>query len=231
MRLFLFILTIVTPGTVSDLEEKRKTYSIKKIDGNLSVTGRGDDPQWRQANALTDFLYPWEKEKAPPTLFKALHNDQWVYFLFDVIDTDVNVRRVSDDKMDVAGSSRVEIFFRQDERLDPYYCLELDPLGRVLDYKGTYHRKFDFQSAWPEGGLIVRTDKNPDGYTVEFAISMESLRQLGLVKNCTLQAGLFRANCSHANGEETFKWMSWMKPEAKTPDFHIPSSFGLLRLE
>ena len=231
MKLLLLILTIVTTGTRIDSKEGLKTYAIKKISGDLVVSGKADDPRWREANALTDFHYPWENETTPYTEFRALHTDDWVYFLFRIKDDDVNIRQVTNDKREVAASSRAEIFFRIDEKLKPYYCLEIDPLGRVLDYEATYHRNFDVNWSWPANQLIIKSSQQTDGYIVEFAISKKSLQQLGLLKNNVLQAGLFRANCSHtANAGEEFKWISWMKPDSKTPDFHIPSSFGVLRL-
>lgn len=50
-----------------------QTYAVKKIPKHeLQITGRGDDNTWKKANVLTDFSYPWEKEKAPATSFSAL---------------------------------------------------------------------------------------------------------------------------------------------------------------
>lgn len=229
---WLSLISIIVAGTLTNFKEGRDTYSIKKVDRQLSLTGKGDDPLWQQARPLTDFRYPWEHEAAPPTTFKALHSNDWVYFLFLVTDDDVNIRQETNHKTEVAASSRAEIFFRIDERLTPYYCLEIDPLGRVLDYEANYHRNFDTSWSWPKDQLIIKTEQKSDGYTVEFAISKKSLQQLKLLKNNTLEAGLFRANCAFkAHGEPDFKWISWLQPDAKTPDFHIPSSFGTLRLE
>lgn len=231
MKLLFLILIIVTTGTRIDSKDGLKTYSIKKISDDIAVSGKGEDPQWREANALTDFHYPWENETTPYTEFRALHSEEWVYFLFRIKDNDVNIRQENNDKREVAASSRAEIFFRIDDKLKPYYCLEIDPLGRVLDYEATYHRNFNVSWSWPANQLIIKSEQLTDGYVVEFAISKKSLKQLGLLRRDVLQAGLFRANCSHtANGGEEFKWISWMKPESETPDFHIPSSFGLLRL-
>lgn len=151
--------------------------------------------------------------------------------MFDVSDPAVYIHVEKNDKSEVAASSRAEIFFRSDDRLDPYYCLEIDPLGRVLDYEGTYHRHFNEKWSWPKDHLIVKTNRRDDGYTLEFAISKVSLEKLGLLKEGTLQAGIFRADCVRTSGETEFKWISWENPDSKTPDFHIPSSFGLLQLE
>ena len=218
-------------STLTNSRKGLDTYPVKKIDRKLFLTGKGDDHQWQQATALTEFHYPWEDEVAPPTIFKALHDEAWIYFLFVINDSDVNIRRRKDHKTEVAASSRAEIFFRTDDKLNPYYCLEMDPLGRVLDYKGNYHRKFDTDWSWPKGQLLISTEQRADGYSIELALSKKSLDDLGLLRDNTLQAGLFRANCKFkSRDEEEFKWISWMHPDAKEPDFHIPSSFGILRL-
>jgi hypothetical protein len=229
----LLMITIVTTGTLIHSNEGLKTYSVKKITGKLELSGKGDDPAWKRAHILTDFHYPWENgAPPPPTRFKALHNAEWIYFFFEVEDPAVFLSVKDNDKYEVAGSSRAEIFFKIDDDLRPYYCLELDPLGRVLDYEGTYHRDFNLNWSWPKDQLLVKTHRASDGYSVEFAISKSSLKKLSLLKDNVLQAGLFRADSfQDADGTRDFKWISWVKPDSKTPDFHIPSSFGLLRLE
>jgi hypothetical protein len=232
MTLLPLIIMTVAIGTLASSKENVKEYSVKKLSRNLAMSGRGDDPAWVQAPVLTDFEYPWEDEKAPVTKFKALHDKEWVYCLFEVTDSAAYIFRDKDDKSEVASSSRAEIFFRADEKMNPYYGLEIDPLGRVLDYEATYHRKFNGKWSWPKGHLVIKTNQRKDGYSIEMAVSKTSLKQLGLMKNNTLQAGLYRGDCfPKGNGEFTFKWISWVKPDSKTPDFHIPSSFGLLRLE
>jgi hypothetical protein len=218
--------------TLTHSKEGRKTYSVKKISEEINTSGKGDHVLWKSANVLSDFNYPWEKEKPLPTRFKALHNDAWVYCLFEVVDDNINIFQDKNHKDEVAASSRVEIFFKKDDKLLPYYCMELDPIGRVLDYEGTYHRNFNGKWSWPAGNLIVKTARTKDGYSVEVAVSKASLSKLGLLQGNTLQAGLYRADCFKTkDGSHDFKWISWVKPDSKTPDFHIPSSFGILRLE
>lgn len=223
---------MLTVVNLIPVKEGIKSYSVRKINGKFTVSGTGHDPQWKHAMILTDFGYPWESEAPPPTTFRALHDDQWLYCLFEVKDEKVHILRDKDHKSEVASSSRAEIFFRIDERLSPYYCLEIDPIARVFDYKATYHRNFDLTWSWPQGHLIVKSDRTADGYTVEIAVSKASLKELGVLRNNMLEAGLYRGDCSpRSEGEYDFKWISWVRPDSKTPDFHIPSSFGVLRLE
>ncbi|MEX1238177.1 MAG: carbohydrate-binding family 9-like protein [Cyclobacteriaceae bacterium] len=232
MTLISISMIILTLATILPLEEEIKNYSVRKINGDLKLSGKGSDALWKKAGVLSDFRYPWESELPPPTKFKALHNDAWLYCLFEVHDDNVHIFRDKNDKSEVAASSRSEIFFRIDNKLTPYYCMEIDPSGRVMDYRATHYRQFDLGWSWPAGHLIVKTERRQDGYTVELAISMASLRQLGVLKGKTLEAGLFRGDCfPKENGGADFKWISWVKPDSKTPDFHIPSSFGVLNLE
>lgn len=224
----------MTTAIVSCTNDESKTYSVKKISGEaIAVTGKGESPQWKNGTELTDFTYPWETTTPPLTSFKALHNNEWLYLFYQVKDENVQVLVKENKKVEVIYSDRVEIFLRKDSLMTPYFGLELDPNGRVYDYEASLPRKFNDQWTWPAGQLIVKASRTPDGYTVEVAIGKESLKQLGLLKGNKIEAGLFRGECSEAieGSELKIKWVSWVKPDSKTPNFHIPSAFGLLILE
>jgi len=103
---------------------------------------------WDKANITDDFSFPWEDETPPKTSFIALYDNDYFYFRFDVEDDHVLPHVKDDHKMEVVDSYRVEIFFRQDEQLNPYYCLDMDARGRVLDYATRYYRDFDYEWQW-----------------------------------------------------------------------------------
>jgi len=207
-------------------------YQVKKIQNELVITGKGDDPLWKEAGELSSFVYPWEKEKAPVTSFKALHNEGWLYCVFTVTDENIFTYVEKKDKTDVLKSDRVEIFFKQEDNTSPYYCLEMDPLGRVYDCQAEFVKKFNPVWSWPSDQLLIKTSRTNEGYIVEIAISKSSLKALGLLRDHILRAGLYRAECVQLVGDKaTMKWISWIRPDSPTPDFHIPSSFGVLTLE
>jgi hypothetical protein len=230
---FLSYIAILMTAALLDYPKKdNKTYTVKSIRDELPLTGKGDNSLWKKASELSDFIYPWENEQPPLTSFKALHSKDWLYCVFYVKDDNIKVYVDKNDKSEVVFSDRAEIFFKKDDLLSPYYGLELDPLGRIYDYQAEFHRKFDRTWSWPNGQLVVKTARTDDGYTIELAISKASLVQLGLLKNKILQAGLYRGECVELVGKEaTIKWISWVRPASETPDFHIPSSFGMLLLE
>jgi hypothetical protein len=226
-----FLITFMASAIFHPREENGKVYQVKKISEAITITGKGDNPLWKKANQLTDFTYPWETEKPSPTLFKALHNNEWLYCLYEVDDADIKLYVDTNEKHEAVRSDRAEIFFKKDDRMSPYYCLEIDPLARVFDCKGEHYRKLDTNWSWPEGQLIVKADLRKDGYTIEIAISKASLKDLELLHDQTLLAGLFRADCIELKGKEAnFRWISWIKPASETPDFHIASAFGKLVL-
>jgi hypothetical protein len=200
-----------------------KTYPALKIKHSLN---------WDDAIVLTDFSYPWSVQPSPVMSFRALWDDLRFYFRFDVESSHTLIYVHDNNKTEVADSDRVEIFFRSDERLDPYFCLEMDPLGRILDYRAKYYRKFEYDWQWPGNNeLQVKSDNHESGYIVEGSITMDSLDELNILKNNELQAGLFRGECLKVRDPQSgFVWISWVKPHSGHPDFHIPSSFGVIKL-
>ena len=230
MKLFMLILLILL---IHAFPAHAQTYTVKRIPPNvMHLTGKGDDTNWNKAPALTGFSYPWEKEKAPATSFSALWDGAWLYCLYQVQDDSVITVINRNDKLDVGGSDRVEIFMSPDSTLSPYYCLEIDATGRVLDYQASFYRKMNYSWKWPGNQLIIKTANNKNGYVVEVAISIGSLNNLGLLKNNRLMAGLFRAERkSRREGTAGLHWISWINPQTPQPDFHTPSAFGVLVLE
>jgi hypothetical protein len=232
MKVFIAIL-FFTSTVFYAVHLNGQTYSVKKIPpGSLKITGKGNAASWAIANTLTNFTYPWESATAPATSFAALWDEQWLYCLYRVKDDSVFVYKNKNEKQEAGSSDRVEIFLKADDKMSPYYCLELDASGRVLDYSAIYYRKMNYNWQWPKGQLIVKASETKGGYVVEAAISIQSLKELGLLKDNRLQAGLFRAECKGIqNGKADLRWISWIKPQSAQPDFHIPSAFGVLILQ
>lgn len=199
------------------------SYMARKVHADLN---------WANALELKDFTYPWSAGKPPGVTFRALWDEKRFYFRFDAEATDVLTYVNTNNKMEVVHSDRVEIFFRSDEKLDPYYCLEMDPLGRVLDYRTRYYRQFEYDWQWPGSGLLeVKAVMTGSGYSVEGSIALQSLKELNLLQNNELQAGLFRGECLELpDPGSAFAWISWVQPESQLPDFHIPSAFGRIKL-
>ncbi len=225
--IFLCIANLLAgPGTEAN------TYEVKKVKEDIAVDGKADELSWSEAGMLTDFHFPWEEELPQPTTFRALWSDSALYLFYNVIDRDIVAPGTSSDKREVLPSDRVEIFFKSNGEMNPYYCLELDPKGRILDYEARFYRNFDLNWSWPKGHLKVASTLTADGYNVEARITLESLRDLLVLdENSLMEVGLFRGDFYTVNSRSNnVKWISWIIPNSEKPDFHIPSSFGVLRL-
>lgn len=183
---------------------------------------------WAVANLLQDFQYPWNDDITPKTYFRALHSAKTFYFRFEVEDHDLYAEVINNEQMEVAESDRVELFFCQDEHLDPYYCLEMDYLGRLLCNSARFHRQMDYNWTWPEG-FYFQSQQTSKGFSVEGAISKASLSELGLLQKDEMRVGIFRGQYS-SQKDQPVRWISWIDPQTPQPDFHVPSAFGLLKL-
>jgi hypothetical protein len=193
-----------------------------------------DETDWCHVSGIKDFLLPWQTGSTPITEFKAVYNTKWLSLNFDLTSPTIHVFKALNDKIEVAFSDRVEIFFKTDENLRNYYCLEIDPMGRVLDYQAFFYRKFNYSWSWPANHFWVDTKLTSMGYKVNARISLESLSALDILKDGTIKAGIFRADCQEPatsiEKEPEMKWTSWINPKTKNPDFHVPNAFGVLKL-
>lgn len=207
-------------------------YNVKRSDHQVYISGSGEDQAWLEANRLSDFRLYWRSEDPPPTSFRALHDDQWLYLFYDVQDTNIKSKLPALDTTPAVHSDRVEIFFKHPDDSLPYYSLEMDCLGRLFDSKGEFGQYIDANWKWPEEDLFIATHITEQGYTLEARISKASLEQLDLIDDGQIQAGLYRADyIQRESGKREPRWISWVKPDSPRPNFHIPSSFGTLILE
>jgi hypothetical protein len=210
-----------------------KTYTVKQIKHKqLAITGKGDHHLWNKADKLLDFCSPWDSEQIKPIEFKALCDTETLFFCFKIEDADVHIDTTDNTIRSINESDRVELFFRSNELMDPYYCLEIDPTPRIMDFKAHPNKQFDFTWNWPSDDIEVMSSIESTHFTVEIAISLASLTKLGLLKEGKIETGIYRAKYNkQENGNFEPTWITWVNPETATPNFHTSSSFGILYLE
>jgi hypothetical protein len=209
-----------------------KRYEVRYIGGaEVRVDGRLDERVWEEAYCERGFCFPWEGRVGGVTEFRSFFDDERLYFSFRVEDGDIVVAETVESEQALDVEDRVEMFLARDGKLEEYFCFEVDALGRLHDYRGSYYRQFD--SSWDCGGIQTAGVIGESGYTVEAAISAASLEGLGfdfLRRWGVVRAGLFRADFVRgAGGEAEVHWVSWVRPGTAGPDFHVPSAFGCLR--
>lgn len=183
---------------------------------------------WDSCQTIASLHAPWEGNRQDKTTFGAFYNEASFIFRFRVEDSSIAVVG-SDAESDVALGDRVELFFAQDASLNNYYCLEMSPNGRTLDYHASFYRKFDDE--WNLDGLQIQSSKSNSGYTVTGIIPIVFFQQLTntiSLKGEKVKIGIFRAEKRTVEQSEDFSWYSWISPQSKHPDFHISSAFGTL---
>lgn len=210
-----------------------KSYTVKHIEtGNIQVNGKGNSPFWNEANVLTDFCSPWDDKKIKRIEFRALNDNDNLFFCFKVEDSEVHINSAKDRIVSIDNSDRVELFFRSDANLNPYYCFEIDPTPRIMDFKALPNKQFDFNSNWPKDDIEVKSTIKETFFIVEGKISLKSLTHYGLLKEGQIETGIYRAKYNKQDdGSYEPIWITWVNPNTETPNFHIASSFGVLKLE
>ena len=158
-------------------------------------------------------------------------------FQFDVEDSTMVVCDGPTERS-VDHGDRVELFLSCDDAMGLYYGFEVDPRGKVMDYRNEFYRQFDYGWSGFDAAAAVadRATVNPAsgspsatavaaatdrGYRVELTLPLETLRGWGLAPDGTLHLGLYRADA--VRPDEIF-WYTLIDPHTPEPDFHVPAS-------
>lgn len=197
----------------------------------LAAVAACSQPVPLKVQAICDFTYPWADKPAPRTEFRARTAEGRLRFTFLVDDADVIVANQWHGESTLDGEDRVEIFFAKDPTLADYWCVEIDPLGRIHDYHARHYRQFDHRWNCPD--LITTGARTAAGYEVTGSIGLGALSQLlgrPIGRGAVLHIGLFRAQFygppGPTRGDAADNWISWVGPTTREPDFHVPSAFG-----
>lgn len=199
---------------------KEKSYRVKFVNKVITIDGVLERKEWVFVNSINGLSAPWDKVGYDKTLFKSFCSRKFFYFCFDVHDP-IIITHNFDNELTVAREDRVELFFSATSDMSQYYCIEMDPLGRILDYSAQYYRKFD--ENWNFDNVIIATNFTGQGYVLEGCIPLEEFEKLK-IKDSFLM-GVFRADFISDKADDVI-WYTWIEPDSKIADFHIPSSLG-----
>jgi len=197
------------------------SLDAKKINKDIFVDGILEKKEWASTDSIEGFSAPWSPVGNDHTVFKCFYSDRYFCFCFIVTDNTITTYDFKEE-LTVAKEDRVELFFSALSDLSQYYCIEIDPLGHVLDYSASYYRKFNY--SWDFDQIDVSAQKSTQGYMVEGRISLSELEKLGIRGSFFL--GIFRADYRSHNADNVV-WYSWIEPKSQTPDFHIPTALGI----
>lgn len=161
---------------------------------------------------------PWG-DSDNTTRFSSHNTSDRFFFSFDVEDSTVLYADTVAIETGICDEDRVEIYFCQDKDLKKaYFCAEIDPLGRIMDYKAEYCRKFDY--GWSFSTLEVNAGITSWGYRVNGSVSLDELRALGIDED-GFAVGIFQADLAQ---DREAVWYSLSDSDIEEADFHCPES-------
>jgi hypothetical protein len=202
-------------------------YSATTIaDGLVSLDGEQIEDVWQLSKSIRSFTNPWNSKICPETSLSMLKDSKYLYFFFDVKDDDLVLEDDFSNERDVEKEDRVELFMSKDKEMNEYSCFDTDAKGRVLSYRCSYYRNFDFDWDVPVG-FVVAGHIRPDGYSVEGAIPVGFFKDL-LQNDEFIYFGAYRAEFSKKDGVTIENWLTWNDPSTAKPDFHVPLTLGKL---
>jgi chondroitin AC lyase len=211
-RFYFFII-----GALLSLVSCKEGISLRYEEGYIRIDGTIDEPAWSAHRLFRGMVSPWVQDRTDCTEFYACIHNRKFCFAFSVVDTTLTVHAYAGEKS-VETEDRVELFFdRSGGRMEHYYCIEIDPAGRILDYEAKYYR--DFTPQWNFQTLKIMASRNQVGYMVEGLIDLDELGRLGLGNPFRL--GVFRADFDSTG---SVVWFTYADPHSSVPDFHIPAS-------
>lgn len=171
----------------------------------------------RSFRHFTGLHDPWDALQ-DSTQISLCSDGKDLHILFEVQDSTLVVCAGPTERS-VDPGDRVEVFFSCDDKMSRYYGFEIDPDGKVMDYRNAYYRQFDFN--W-DSGIRTRSERTRDGYRIDAAFPLDTLRGWGaLPSDGTLRIGLYRADAL-APGD--IRWYTCVDPHTDKPDFHLPAS-------
>lgn len=219
------IIPAVLALAFSCVEQKDEVFLIPYSPVAPSPESLLSAPVWEALPPVEGFHAPWSGLD-DNTVFKCLATDSLFFFRFDVKDSTLALKGDFSGEMDVEPEDRVEIFFSHSGDLDTYIGAEMDPAGRILDYKCAYYRQFDY--GWNFSTLDYLHEIRPDGYSIAGSVTLEELSGFGVDMSGGFRMGVFRADYS-PDGEVV--WYSMRSTDDKSPDFHQPKVFFDARVD
>jgi hypothetical protein len=209
-------------------ESKESIYPVTSVkNGLITIDGERKEPSWTKAISDSHFSNPWDSV-CPKTSLTLLHDDKNLYFFFDANDDNLFLLPAITDSQGVDREDRIELFFSKDDAMDEYYCFEIDPKGRILSYKCSYYRNYEFDWNTPEE-VMVAGQIHDYGYSVEGAIPLAWLSDF-FQDDGSIYSGFYRAEFIKKDNTVNEHWLTWKDPATEKPDFHVPTSLGKIYL-
>lgn len=218
------------------------SYLCHRIDRELALSGKVDDPLWQKAEVM-QLRNPADGRPARyRTTARMLYNDQYLYIAFQCEDEYVWGTHTERDAP-IYEEECVEAFLCPSGKVRQYYEINVSPRNTVFDAfiingrpEGGARSNFRTWKDYTCDGLVTKVHINGKlgvsgarGWMAEFAIPFDSIIGADRLRP---QAGdewrmnLFRIDTPKSKNMEFYSW----SPTGAN-DYHRPWRFGWLRFE
>ena len=210
------------------------TYTVQRTTGPIHVDGVFDEADWKAAESVGDFVFPWwttgEKEQ---TVAKLLWDDEHLYVAFQCEDAHIWAECSQRDDP-VSADDAVEVFTAPNpDTLTNYFNFEFNAIGTILDRSPYNNRSYawnavDIQVGYTHSGTLNQDSDTDTSWTMEIAIPFENF--VPFAKNIPPKDGdVWRLNLNRCGGKTNLQYSQWSDSGTPKPQFHAPEGFGIVR--
>jgi hypothetical protein len=176
VSVFLILMFCLTLHAEDSLKTLKPSIQAVRIDGNVKLTGKLDDPRWNLAHPVESRYetQPGENTPAPQrTTTRILYNSEYVYFGFFCYDTKASaIRAHITDRDKIFDDDFVGIILDTYGDFQRSYEFMVNPYGIQGDLLRTVNNEDDsFDTIWQSAAAM-----NDSGWTAEMAIPLKSIR-------------------------------------------------------
>lgn len=152
------------------------------------------------------------------TRFRCHADDERFYFHYEILDSTMTMIDDYQGERTIDWEDRAEIFFSTTADMKNYFCAEIDPMGRRMDYSSSYGQPLDYD--WNFKTMRQAGQVFDGGYIVSGSVARAELEGLGVDLDGGFYLGVFRADF-HEDG--SVNWYSAVSTDDESPYFHKPN--------
>ncbi len=220
------------------------SYACHHIDKPITIDGKLDDPQWKQAAWTSDFVDIQGASQPKPrfrTRVKMLWDDKYLYIAAEMEEPNVHATLTQHDSI-IFKDDDFEVFVKPLPETPSYYEFEINALntGWDLFLPKPYNQGGKPDNSWNIDGLksaisVQGTLNNPadkdKGWTVELAYPLSAFNTRQQVPQpkpgTTWRINFSRVEWKPGNPVED----NWVWTPQGVINMHVPDRWGYLKFE
>ena len=200
-------------------EGERKTYTITRVD---------QAPDWSAVPQLDIDKVQWTDDYGIRAHAQLCYDSEALYVRMWAEEQDVRATYTTDDPLPKCyEDSCLEFFFQLSEKDARYMNFEFNPNAALCCEIGT-EKQNRVVLVPPSDALTPTANRTDDGWDLTYRLPFEFLRmfypEFSAEPGVQIRGNLYK--CGNLTAHKHY--LSWNPVESDTPNFHLPSSFGVL---